>query len=135
MVKTTKQNCSWLYFQICSFQTNSVGHTMGPTTTFLNHLHKIKTGKSAALHKLSKIENSDINSFRNIGMCIHSVIGDRVAVEPGVPCRLCDFCKTGRYNLCADIQFLATPPVHGNLARYHVHAADFCYKYYETFIF
>jgi len=55
-------------------------------------------------------------------------VGDRVAVEPGVPCRCCDFCKTGRYNLCPDVQFLATPPVHGNLARYHVHAADFCYK-------
>jgi len=28
--------------------------------------------------------------------------GDRVAIEPGVPCGLsdCDFCKTGRYNAC-----------------------------------
>jgi len=55
-------------------------------------------------------------------------VGDRVALEPGVPCRLCDFCKTGRYNLCPDIKFLATPPVDGDLARYHVHAADFCFK-------
>lgn len=58
----------------------------------------------------------------------HLKVGDRVAVEPGVPCRKCDFCKIGRYNLCPDVQFLATPPVHGNLARFHVHAADFCYK-------
>ena len=55
--------------------------------------------------------------------------GDRVTIEPGVPCRRCDFCKTGRYNLCADIVFLATPPVHGSIARYHTHAADFCFKY------
>jgi L-iditol 2-dehydrogenase len=54
--------------------------------------------------------------------------GDRVTIEPGVPCRRCDFCKTGRYNLCADIIFLATPPVHGSIARYHTHAADFCFK-------
>jgi L-iditol 2-dehydrogenase len=54
--------------------------------------------------------------------------GDRVTIEPGVPCRRCDFCKTGRYNLCADIVFLATPPVHGSIARYHTHAADFCFK-------
>jgi L-iditol 2-dehydrogenase len=54
--------------------------------------------------------------------------GDRVTIEPGVPCRRCDFCKTGRYNLCPDIVFLATPPVHGSLARYHTHAADFCFK-------
>jgi len=55
-------------------------------------------------------------------------IGDRVAIEPGVPCRRCTYCKEGGYNLCPDMQFCATPPVHGNLARYYVHAADFCYK-------
>lgn len=54
--------------------------------------------------------------------------GDRVAIEPGVPCRRCDVCRAGRYNLCADVQFLATPPVQGDLALRHVHAADFCYK-------
>merc|ERR1712210_423903 len=47
-------------------------------------------------------------------------VGDRVAIEPGVPCGGCDFCKTGVYNLCPDMQFCAIPPVHGNLARYYV---------------
>ncbi|XP_061719824.1 sorbitol dehydrogenase-like [Cydia pomonella] len=56
------------------------------------------------------------------------VPGDRVAIEPGVPCRYCEFCKSGRYHLCPDIIFCATPPCHGNLARYYKHAADFCYK-------
>jgi L-iditol 2-dehydrogenase len=55
-------------------------------------------------------------------------VGDRVAVEPGVPCRYCDYCKSGRYNLCHDIVFCATPPYDGNLSRYYCHAADFCYK-------
>ncbi|XP_069942709.1 sorbitol dehydrogenase-like isoform X2 [Cherax quadricarinatus] len=54
--------------------------------------------------------------------------GDRVAIEPGVPCRVCDFCKEGRYNLCADIAFCSTPPYHGNLCQYYKHAADFCFK-------
>jgi len=58
----------------------------------------------------------------------HLQVGDKVAIEPGVPCRMCNFCKTGVYNLCLDMQFCATPPVHGNLSRYYVHAADFCYK-------
>ncbi|XP_023348337.1 sorbitol dehydrogenase [Eurytemora carolleeae] len=58
----------------------------------------------------------------------HLQVGDRVAVEPGVPCRMCGFCKKGVYNLCPDMQFCATPPVHGNLSRYYAHAADFCYK-------
>lgn len=55
-------------------------------------------------------------------------VGDRVAIEPGVSCRLCHFCKTGRYNLCLDMKFCATPPINGNLSRYYVHAADFCFK-------
>ena len=52
-----------------------------------------------------------------------------MAIEPGVPCRRCELCKGGRYNLCPDVFFLATPPDSGALARFHVHAADFCYKY------
>ena len=58
----------------------------------------------------------------------HLKPGDRVAIEPGVPCRLCKDCKTGRYNLCPDMKFCATPPYDGNLCRYYKHAADFCFK-------
>jgi len=58
----------------------------------------------------------------------HLKVGDKVALEPGVPCRACGHCRGGRYNLCPDIQFFATPPVHGSLATYVVHAADCAYK-------
>lgn len=55
-------------------------------------------------------------------------VGDRVAIEPGVPCRLCVHCKTGRYNLCSEMRFCATPPYDGNLTRFYAHPADFCFK-------
>ncbi len=42
-------------------------------------------------------------------------VGDRVAVEPGTPCRDCHECMAGRYHLCPDLVFLATPPHHGAL--------------------
>lgn len=45
------------------------------------------------------------------------VPGDRVALEPGISCWRCDYCKEGRYNLCPDMKFFATPPVHGSLAN------------------
>lgn len=61
-------------------------------------------------------------------------VGDRVAIEPGEACRLCAFCKEGRYNLCPEMSFCATPPVNGNLTRYYCHAADFCYKYAKIFM-
>lgn len=37
-------------------------------------------------------------------------VGDKVALEPGITCGHCEFCKSGRYNLCPDVVFLATPP-------------------------
>lgn len=58
--------------------------------------------------------------------------GDRVALEPGVPCRRCEACKTGRYNLCPDVRFFATPPVDGALSDYAVSPADFAYKIPDT---
>jgi len=55
-------------------------------------------------------------------------VGDRVAIEPGVPCGGCSYSKSGAYNLCINMKFCATPPVHGNLARYYAHSANYCYK-------
>jgi len=55
-------------------------------------------------------------------------VGDRVAMEPGATCRKCDACKSGRYELCPDMVFAATPPYDGTLARYYPIPADICYK-------
>jgi L-iditol 2-dehydrogenase len=54
-------------------------------------------------------------------------IGQRVALEPGVPCGSCRECRTGHYNLCKDVVFFATPPVNGTLARYVVIHEDFAF--------
>ncbi|XP_060646190.1 sorbitol dehydrogenase-like [Drosophila nasuta] len=56
------------------------------------------------------------------------VVGDRVAMEPGIPCGNCELCKIGKYNLCPDMVFCATPPYDGNLTRYYKQAAHFCFK-------
>lgn len=59
-------------------------------------------------------------------------IGDRVAVEPGVPCNTCQYCKAGRYNLCRDVVFMATPPIDGAWAEYVAIRADFLHKLPDT---
>ncbi|GHD05414.1 NAD(P)-dependent alcohol dehydrogenase [Zhihengliuella salsuginis] len=46
-----------------------------------------------------------------------SRVGELVALEPGVPCRRCGECLAGRYNLCPDVVFFATPPVDGAITR------------------
>ncbi|KAH7007122.1 chaperonin 10-like protein [Ilyonectria destructans] len=55
--------------------------------------------------------------------------GDRVAIEPGFPCRRCKRCKAGKYNLCPTMRFAADPPrTHGTLARFFKIPDDFAYK-------
>lgn len=55
-------------------------------------------------------------------------VGDRVAVEPGVTCGSCDACKEGRYNLCPDVEFLATPPFDGAFVQYIKIREDFVFS-------
>lgn len=57
-------------------------------------------------------------------------VGDRVAIECGVPCMkaTCYFCRNGRYNACPNVIFFSTPPYHGTLARYHVHPEEWLHK-------
>lgn len=55
--------------------------------------------------------------------------GDKVAIEPGVPCGACEFCKQGRYNLCSHMSFMAIPKERdGVFSEYCVHPASMCYK-------
>lgn len=54
--------------------------------------------------------------------------GDRVAIEPGTPCRHCEACLSGHYNLCKDMKFAATPPYDGTLTGFYTAPEDFCYK-------
>ncbi|MCK6067449.1 MULTISPECIES: NAD(P)-dependent alcohol dehydrogenase [Microbacterium] len=54
-------------------------------------------------------------------------IGRRVAVEPQRPCRVCEFCKAGQYNLCPKMEFFATPPIDGAFCEYVTIQADFAF--------
>ena len=54
-------------------------------------------------------------------------IGSRVSIEPQRPCRVCEQCKKGAYNLCPDMQFFATPPIDGAFAEYVTIQSDFAH--------
>lgn len=55
-------------------------------------------------------------------------IGDRVCMEPGIPNMNSRASKLGIYNVDPDVQFWATPPVHGCLTSHVIHPAAFTYK-------
>lgn len=60
-------------------------------------------------------------------------VGDRVAIEPGVPCGVCEMCKKGLYNLCPDMSFMAIPRERdGVFSDYCAHPANMCYKLPEN---
>lgn len=65
----------------------------------------------------------------------HLKPGDRVAIEPGVPRENDEYCRIGRYNLSPSVFFSATPPDDGQLCRYNLHNANYCYKLPESVSF
>lgn len=62
----------------------------------------------------------------------HLKVGDRVALEPGKTCGHCEYCREGKYNLCPDVVFFATPPVDGVFQEYVAHEAALCFKLPEN---
>lgn len=60
-------------------------------------------------------------TIRAVGSAVHDrEVGQRVAMEPQETCGRCEQCLAGRYNLCPDVRFFATPPIHGAFAQYVV---------------
>jgi L-iditol 2-dehydrogenase len=56
-----------------------------------------------------------------------SRIGERVSIEPQRACRVCTQCKHGRYNLCVNMEFYATPPIDGAFAEFVAIQSDFAF--------
>lgn len=54
-------------------------------------------------------------------------VGNRVAIEPQRPCRTCNECRHGRYNLCPNIIFYAVPHVNGAFTEYVTIQNDFAF--------
>ncbi|KAI0261754.1 GroES-like protein [Gloeopeniophorella convolvens] len=88
------------------------------------------------------VEDKHILGHESAGeiVAVHSSVthlkpGDKVAIEPGIPCHACAPCLTGRYNGCERVLFRSTPPVPGLLRRYLTHPAVWCHKLPETLSF
>jgi L-iditol 2-dehydrogenase len=98
------------------------------------------------LHYFSHFRNGDIivrepltlghessGVVTTVGSDVKSLaIGDKVALEVGLPCEQCELCKAGRYNICRDMRFRssakAVPHAQGTLQERINHPARWCHK-------
>ncbi|KAL2413698.1 Sorbitol dehydrogenase [Exophiala dermatitidis] len=66
-------------------------------------------------------------------------VGDRVALEVGIPCRSCSLCTTGRYNLCPKLSFRSSaktfPHADGTLQTVISQPASMCHLLPENVTF
>jgi L-iditol 2-dehydrogenase len=71
--------------------------------------------------------------IEEVGQDVHGrSVGQRVSIEPGVPDLYCPQCLAGRYNLCPNMRFFATPPIDGAFAEYVVVHAAFAHPVPDT---
>jgi 2-desacetyl-2-hydroxyethyl bacteriochlorophyllide A dehydrogenase len=58
-------------------------------------------------------------------------VGDEVAVDPSMPCRICKHCCSGHYNLCLSMKYFGSascdPHIDGSMAQFVVVPAANCY--------
>jgi L-iditol 2-dehydrogenase len=59
-------------------------------------------------------------------------VGQRVAIEPQRPCHVCRQCIEGRYNLCPNMRFYATPPVDGAFTQFITAPSMFAHTLPDT---
>ncbi|GMG40231.1 unnamed protein product [Ambrosiozyma monospora] len=62
-------------------------------------------------------------------------VGDRVAIEPQLPCGKCYLCMQGDYNLCQEVEFSSVWPYDGFMQRYKTHSARFIHKIPDSMTF
>ncbi|CAD0086552.1 unnamed protein product, partial [Aureobasidium mustum] len=72
-------------------------------------------------------------TIHSIGSAVTTLSpNDNVCIEPGIPCSRCTSCKSGRYNLCPEMAFAASPgpgpATHGCLCAYYKLTESFVYK-------
>ncbi len=94
-------------------------------------IHFLKHGRigNIILDKPTIMGHESAGEVVGIGSAVTRVEpGDLVAIEPGKTCRRCEFCKSGHYNLCREVVFLAAPPADGAFCEYLVWPEDFVFK-------
>ena len=58
--------------------------------------------------------------------------GDRVVIEPGITCNICEYCKSGTYHMCKKVIFLSAPPINGTFCDYIAIRQDMVFPFSDA---
>ncbi|KAJ4425147.1 hypothetical protein N0V82_000202 [Gnomoniopsis sp. IMI 355080] len=107
-------------------------HTTGICGSDISYFKKFANGDLCACQPLS-LGHESSGVVVSIGPQVSGFsLGDRVALEVGVPCGQCGICRKGRYNLCKKMRFRSSaksfPHFQGTLQERVNHPAAWCHK-------
>ena len=93
------------------------------------HLYEEGRIGNALLERPLVLGHEAAGEVVEVGAAVTGVmVGDRVALEPGIPCRRCAYCKRGEYHLCPYVRFHGVPGTDGYFAEYATIPSDFAYR-------
>ncbi|KAL1843341.1 hypothetical protein VTJ49DRAFT_2158 [Mycothermus thermophilus] len=107
-------------------------HTTGICGSDVSYYKKFANGDLCACMPLS-LGHESSGTVVAIGPQVTGFrIGDRVALEVGIPCGRCGICRQGRYNLCKRMRFRSSaksvPHFQGTLQERINHPAEWCHN-------
>jgi L-iditol 2-dehydrogenase len=147
----------YLFYFICHFTTTFIASSILTHPQETRHISPPQDDELQIAIKATGICGSDVSyykKFANGDLCACSplslghessgvvvamgaqvrnfALGDRVALEVGIPCGNCGVCRGGRYNLCKKMRFRSSaksvPHFQGTLQERINHPARWCYK-------
>jgi L-iditol 2-dehydrogenase len=99
-------------------------------------IHYYKDGKigSQIVKYPFTVGHEGAGLIEDIGKAVTNVKpGDRVAIDPAMPCFICGQCKAGRFNTCRNLKFLGCPDqAEGCLSEYIVMPASSCFPFAKS---
>jgi len=144
LVRSHIAECEWPKFLTIDQETRSIEQpsigelqiqikSTGICGSDVSYYKKFANGDLCACAPLS-LGHESAGVVVGIGPQVNGfAIGDKVALEVGIPCGQCGICRKGRYNLCKKMKFRSSaksvPHFQGTLQERINHPAIWCHKY------
>lgn len=101
---------------------------VGATGICGSDLHVIKGISPESIVPLPILGHETMGTVTAVGKRVRELkIGDRVAIEPLLPCGTCGYCQIGMYHLCTRLELIGMEKS-GGFAQYLVAPADRVFK-------